>query len=137
MSKRFKMVLADLSRLLGTELTIEEGISSLTIEGKVVVHLAPIGEEQLAIFMNAGSLASEQQAILLLRQNFFSFEPFQPRVGLSQSNHLIIWSQHRINELDGPLISQALENLLAFSQSIFSDETTSKEFTPLHSDLMV
>lgn len=137
MNERFKMVLADLSKLIGTELTIEDGISSLTIDGKEVVHLAPIDTEQLAIFMEAGALKNDQQATLLLRQNFFSIEPSQPRVGLSENNHLIIWSQLRTNELDGPAISQALETLLAFYKSLVLDDVAPSNSTTLPSGMMV
>ncbi|KLN64713.1 MULTISPECIES: CesT family type III secretion system chaperone [Vibrio] len=137
MNERFKMVIDDLGRLLETELTIEGGLSSLTFENQNVVHLAPISEDQLVIFMSAGTLTSEQQAVLLLRQNFFSSEFFQPRIGLSQNNDLVIWSQYRINELDAPAINQILENLLDFAQVLSSEEPISTDLPPLYSSLMV
>ncbi|EDP57042.1 CesT family type III secretion system chaperone [Vibrio sp. AND4] len=137
MNERFKMVIADLGRLLETELTIEEGISSLTFDNQNVVHLAPIGEDQLVIFMNAGTLESEQQAVSLLRQNIFSSEYFQPRIGLSQNDELVIWSQHRIDELDSPAINQTLEKILYISHSLHSEEITSTNLPTLHPSLMV
>ena len=136
MSEGFDAVLAALSRQIGTELTAEEGLASLTFDGKHVVHLAPLGEEQLAIFMSAAQLVSERQALLLLQQNFFSPDPFQPRVGLSKDNNLIVWSQHQFGDMDGPMLNRTLANLLAFAETLPVDAPP-VESTSFHSGLMV
>lgn len=136
MSEKFDTVLADLSEQIGTELTAEEGLASLTFDGKHVVHLAPLGEEQLAIFMSAAQLVSERQALLLLQQNFFSTDPCQPRVGLSKDNNLIVWSQHALSDMDNPALNRILANLLAFAETLPVDAPP-VESAPFHSGLLV
>ncbi|HHP0489070.1 TPA: CesT family type III secretion system chaperone [Vibrio harveyi] len=136
MSERFDAVLAALSRQIGTELTAEDGLASLTFDGKHVVHLVPLGEVQLAIFMSAAQLVSERQALLLLQQNFFSPDPCQPRVGLSKDNNLIVWSQHELSDMDGPALNRILANLLAFAETLPVDAPPA-ESASFHSGLMV
>ncbi len=136
MSERFDAVLAALSRQIGTELTAEEGLASLTFDRKYVVHLAPLGETQLAIFMSAAQLVSERQALLLLQQNLFSPDPCQPRVGLSNDNNLIVWSQHGLSDMDGPALNRILANLLAFAETLPVDAPP-VESASFHPGLMV
>ncbi|CAK6715223.1 VopH targeting protein sycH; Type III secretory system chaperone [Vibrio harveyi] len=137
MSEKFKVVLTELSRQFGTELTAKEGIASLTFDGEHVVHLAPMGEEHVVVFMYATKLVCELQALTLLRQNFFSPDPCMPRVGLSQDDGLILWNQHRLNELDGEVLSQTLMYFLSYKETLSSTGASTTELASFDSMLMV
>jgi|GEM_PF-4588598 hypothetical protein len=118
MTERFNMVLEALSKQLNIELTAKEGIASITIDDDKVLHLAPLGEEQMVMFMHGGSLTDEQQAPLLLQNNFFSLNPYLPRVGLSKDNRLIAWSQHPLTNMDGPALDHAIAELMNFADKL-------------------
>lgn len=130
MSERFNATLEALGKQLGIELIAEAGIASLTLDGEQVIHLAPLGEDQLAMFARVQPLENEQQAVTLLQRNLFSEHCNHPRVGLSPDNHLIAWSQHALKDMDGAALYQALSTLLAFADALASTTPATEPVSP-------
>ncbi|GAJ51101.1 hypothetical protein ASA01S_183_00010, partial [Aeromonas salmonicida subsp. masoucida NBRC 13784] len=108
MTEQFDAAVAALGQHLGLTLTTTEGIASLTLDGSHTIHLAPLGNSQLSLFMRLAPLKDAEQAITLLQQNLFSADPFSPRMALSPDLYLILWSQHPASSMDGSSLYQAL-----------------------------
>lgn len=51
MTEQFDAAVAALGQHLGLTLTTTEGIASLTLDGSHTIHLAPLGNSQLSLFM--------------------------------------------------------------------------------------
>ncbi|UNP89515.1 CesT family type III secretion system chaperone [Aeromonas encheleia] len=125
MSEQFEASLKALGTHLGITLTTEEGIASLTLDGSQTIHLAALGDVQLAIFMQLSPLADAQQAIALLQHNLFSADLARPRVALSPDNYLIVWSQHPLSSMDGSTLYQALTVLREYASEWLSGDDPS------------
>lgn len=91
----------------------ETGHACLTLDKLWAIHLAPLGEESMVIFLRAGTLAGEVQARALLRGNLFSAEHAIIRVALGQDDHLILWCQQRLESTNAEQLHQALGQLVA------------------------
>lgn len=125
MIERFETSLKALGTHLGITLTTEEGIASITLDDSQTIHLAALGDVQLAMFMRLPPLTGEQQAISLLQHNLFSTNAARPRVALSPDHHLIVWSQHPLSAMDGSELYQALSVLRDYAQEWMPDDTPS------------
>ncbi|WP_081959575.1 CesT family type III secretion system chaperone [Aeromonas finlandensis] len=111
MNASFDAALNALGHHLGITLTATDGVASITLDNNHTLHLAALGDSQLALFMRLSPLKDVQQAIELLQQNLFSVDPASPRIALSPDNHLILWSQHPLSVMDGSALYQALSTL--------------------------
>lgn len=120
MTEQFDAAVAALGQHLGLTLTTTEGIASLTLDGSHTIHLAPLGNSQLSLFMRLAPLKDAEQAITLLQQNLFSADPSSPRIALSPDLHLILWSQHPVSSMDGSSLYQALTTLHNHAQNWWS-----------------
>lgn len=125
MSERFETSLKVLGTHLGITLTTEEGIASITLDESHTIHLAALGDAQLAMFMRLLPLADAQEAIALLQHNLFSADIARPRMALSPDHHLIVWSQHPLSAMDGSNFYQALAALRNCAQEWLSDDAPS------------
>lgn len=124
MSERFEACLAALGAHLGITLTTEGGVASLTLDANQTIHLAALGESQLAMFMRFSRLTDPRQAVVVLQHNLFSVDPARPRVALSSDHHLIVWSQHPLSAMDASQLYQALSTLRDHASEWLSDEAT-------------
>ncbi|MGU5764296.1 MULTISPECIES: CesT family type III secretion system chaperone [Aeromonas] len=120
MNEQFDAALNALGHHIGIPLTTTEGVASITLDNSHTIHLAAIGDSQLALFMRLSPLNDAEQAIALLQQNLFSANPASPRIALSPDNHLILWSQHPLSAMDGSTLYQALTTLHHHSLSRLS-----------------
>jgi len=111
MNEQFDAALNALGHQLGITLTATEGVASITLDNRHTIHLAAVGNSQLALFMRLSPLKDAQQAVELLQQNLFSVDPASPRIALSPDNHLILWSQHPLSAMDDSALYQALSTL--------------------------
>jgi hypothetical protein len=91
----------------------EAGHACLTLDRLWAIHLAPLGEESMVMFLRAGALGGEGQARELLRGNLFNAEPSTIRVALGQDDHLILWCQLPLANSEAAQLQLALQQLVA------------------------
>lgn len=107
----------------------ESGHACLTLDRLWAIHLAPMNEVSIVMFLRAGLLTGESQARELLRGNLFTAAPTPIRVALGQDDHLILWCQLSLEDVDAQQLHLALRQLMAKAIALTSDMET-----PQHSD---
>jgi len=108
MSQHFSVCIQSLGELLGFELSIDEGIVSIAIEGTWTLHLSAVGDDQVVIFGALQQTVNAEQALSLLKANLFNVEQATPNLGMGPDDKLIVWLQQSLVGLEASTLYQSL-----------------------------